>query len=205
MKIGEIKAHSIILICPEVQISYDRNSEESIVDAIENLKCDPNIRDIALGCVPSINRAFSIIEARGGSKTRCIKKQLKATEGKIKLSEIAQDVLSVSRVYFDGRMVSFEGVCDDEIYLDIKNAGEYTFVYKSKIERISEATSDFADVSLSEGIAEIIPYFVKSDIIAGEDKEGAMASKLLFDSMLTELLNRPIIASPSVETVYCFE
>ena len=70
IKLGEIKAHSIMLLFPDLELSYDSGSEDSLKGVIENLKYDPNTKDILLACTPSINRAFTIIEKRGGYQKR---------------------------------------------------------------------------------------------------------------------------------------
>ncbi len=211
IKLGEIKAHSIMLICPEVEISFDRYSEQSLCDAIENLKCDPNVRDLALGCVPSINRAFSLIEKRGATKKKsktAMLSNLKKIGNRsiVKLNEISPDALSVWRVYFsDGTEVLFDSGADDEIYIHSTKEGEYTFIYKSRLERVSESSSDFDDVDLDEGVAEIIPYFVKSELISCEDKDGAKTARLLFDGILNELASGVNGNSQGfVETVYSY-
>lgn len=209
IKIGEIKAHSIMLLFPDLELSYDRDSEQSLKGMIENLKCDPNIRDIVLSLTPSINRAFSLIEKRGASKTKS-KEAYVSRKGRggmlVKLSEIASDVYSVCRVYTkSGKQIMLEHSTDDEIYLSTQEAAEYTFVYKSKLRRISEATNDFDEVDLSEGVAEIIPYFVKSEIIYSEDKEASNASRILFDGILSELCSLPASMPPEVESIYYIE
>ena len=209
IKIGEIKAHSIMLIFPDIELSYDNGSEEGLKGVIENLKCDPNIRDTVLFCTPSINRAFTLIEKRGATKTKSATVKVQNRRGRglwINLSEIASDVYRVEKVFSKrGSGVGFERYTDDEIYLDTQEAGEYTFIYKSKIKSISEATSDFEDVDLSEGVAEIIPYFVKSEALFTEDRGASDASRVLFDGILAELSCCSSQGEIAVESVYYAE
>lgn len=206
MKIGEIKAHSIMLTCPEVEISYDCEDEKSLSLAIDNLKCDPNVRDLVLCCVPAINRAFAIIEARGASKKKFVDKRLDKPLSKIAFSDLACDIISVSAIYdSDGRTVSFDKIGDEQICVHTKKAGNYTFVYKSKIPRITDATSDFADVDLCEGVAEIIPYFVKSELVANEDLDASRVAKALFDGILNEYSESHASSQSCVDTIYYFE
>ena len=209
IRIGEIKIHSIMLLFPDAEISYDSGSEASLRETVENLKCDPNLRDTVLFCTPSINRAFSIIEKRGASKTKSSSANVLNHRGRglsIKLSEIASDVFSVVRAFSpSGKEVKLERFTDDEIYLDSLEMGKYTFIYKSKIKRISEATSDFEEIDLSEGIAEIIPYFVKSEAVFCEDRGAADAARVLFDGILAELSTVPTVSMPEVKSVYFME
>ena len=209
IRIGEIKIHSIMLLFPDAEISYDSGSEQSLRETVENLKCDPNVRDMVLFCTPAINRAFSVIEKRGASKTKSATARVLNHRGRglyIKLSEIASDVFNVVRAFSpSGKEVPFERYTDDEIYLDSLETGEYTFIYKSKIKRINEATSDFEEVDLSEGIAEIIPYFVKSEAIFTEDRGASDAARVLFDGILAELSTAPTDSMPEVKSVYLME
>lgn len=212
IKVGEIKAHSIMLICPEVEISYDVDDEDSLTDTIESLRCDPNIRDIALGIVPSINRAFSLIEKRGGTRKKSKTLRLEALEkigrrSRVPLVSISPDILFVESIYFEnGEKIPFDVECDDEIYIHSQKNGEYTFIYSTRLKRLTEATSDNEDIDLDEGIAEIIPYFVKSELIASENSEESNASRLLFDGILKELtaVSRGS-TNQVVDTVYFFE
>lgn len=209
IRIGEIKVHSIMLLFPDLELSYDRDSEDSLNGVIESLKYDPNIRDIVRSTIPAINRAFTIIEKRGASKTKSslayVSKRVRGGLT-IKLSEIESDVYSVCNVYNkDGKNIHFERETDDEIRLETQEIGEYTFIYKSKIRRISEYTDDFAEVDLSEGVAEIIPYFVKSEVLLCEDRGASDASRILFDGILEELSSLPASSVPTVKSVYYIE
>lgn len=209
IKLGEIKAHSIMLLFPDLELSYDSGSEDSLKGVIENLKYDPNTKDILLACTPSINRAFTIIEKRGGSKTKSSAISVAGIKNgrlKIKLSDIASDVYRVCKVYNkNGKAIPFESETDDEIYLETKDGGEYTFIYKSKIKRINEATSDFCEIDLSEGISEIIPYFVKSEVLFSEDRGASDAARILFDGILKELSSLPMAEAPEIKSVYYME
>ena len=209
IKLGEIKAHSIMLLFPDLELSYDSGSEDSLKGVIENLKYDPNTKDILLACTPSINRAFTIIEKRGGSKTKSSAISVTGIKNgrlKIKLSDIAGDVYRVCKVYNkNGKAIPFESETDDEIYLETKDGGEYTFIYKSKIKRINEATSDFCEIDLSEGISEIIPYFVKSEVLFSEDRGASDTARILFDGILKELSSLPMAEAPEIKSVYYME
>ena len=201
-----------MLICPEVEISYDVDSEESLINAIEALKCDPNVRDIVLGIVPSINRAFSLIEKRGATMKKSKRVKLTSLDklGKrlvVPLSHVGSDVLTIDTIYFEnGDKISFDKECDSEIYIHSQMEGEYTFIYKTRLSRISESTSDYDDIDLDEGIAEIIPYFVKSELLSSENSEESQASRLLFDGILRELTDIYKCSNQeNVDTVYFIE
>ena len=204
MRVGEIKAHSIMLMFPEIEISYDRDSESSLVQAIENLRCDPNVCDVMRGIVPSINRALSIIEKRGGTNERCVKKtiiQKQGTRITFKLDDIAPDIYKMTRVFSPrGADVSIKTICDGEICFYTKEAGEYTFVYKARAKKITQFTSDFSELDLNDAIAEIIPYFVKGDLMTQDNMRHI--SSILFDGLLNELLTKETDKETYVESVY---
>lgn len=209
IRIGDIKVHSIMLLYPDLELSYDSESETSLNGVIENLKYNPNVRDVLHSSIPAINRAFTIIEKRGGTKTKSFGAFVsKRMLGKlwVKLSEIANDVYRIVRVYSqDGKTVPFECISDDDICLDTNETGEYIFIYKSKLRRISEFTDDFMELDLSEGVAEIIPYFVKSEILLTEDRGASDAARILFDGILNELSYLPGASLPEVTSVYYME
>ena len=119
-------------------------------------------------------------------------------------SETSSDFI---KQYFEnGEKSPFDVECDDEIYIHSQKNGEYTFIYSTRLKRLTEATSDNEDIDLDEGIAEIIPYFVKSELIASENSEEANVSRLLFDGILKELtaISRGS-TNQVVDTVYFFE
>ena len=68
-----------------------------------------------------------------------------------------------------------------------------------KTERITHLTPSSHELNLGCGLSEIIPYFVKSDLLLSESPSEAKDAREIFDKLLSEVLKQSGTYS---ETVY---
>ena len=153
MKIGEIKLSTLMLTVPSLEISFDSDSEDSVRETIMNLKENPSVSDYIPLLPHAINRAISIIERRGGGKTKRIRVESsileKTSNGyRLSLDKIGEDILYVNKITFNGRECAFERESENTVLLYSSREGEYEIFYKSKIARITEATGDLFELEI---------------------------------------------------------
>lgn len=189
MNLGEIKIQAITLMYPDTVIKYDDSTDEGVENAVYELKCNHNFEGLLESCVGAINRAFSIIEARGLSTTKCADKALslcKINNGRVEIQP-QKDFFSLERLlcHRGGKTYAcgYE-ISDGKIYTEEK--GEiYTLVYATKIPRATRSTKESLELDLPGGVCEAIPYFVASELLAREDEERAKGAREQFEKMLS--------------------
>ena len=191
MKIGEIKVEALKLMFA----SYDHDFS---VSDLSYMKGGEAYRDYLINMPGSINRAFGVLERRGvlPPKSHVITGDASTYDGvKVNMKEAVADFLDVDRVsfksvygeYYPSYPYSREG---DTIMLSQLHTGDtYTVFYRPKIERVSDATEDTDEVQLPDRIAELIPYFIKSELYREEDAEEATRARNLFDQGINELMD----------------
>ena len=64
--------------------------------------------------------------------------------------------------------------------------------------KISHSTSDDLELELEEKIAQLIPYFVKADLLLAESPEESRAARELFDSSLAAIQGEGALQSNTV-------
>ncbi len=215
MKIGEIKIEAIMLMFPSAQIAYSSSDDESILNSIYSLKSNGNFCEYVNACVGSINRALSFIEAMGKSKTKSVIVAPEACEPlankrlRVQLSRLSDDILSVEGVIMHGKeseKIEHFVESDSSIIIDkIPKNSEYVLVYKSKIKRISQLTSDTYELDISEEIASAIPYYIKAELFEGEDSEGAKIAREKFKELLNLLPEPNSIEYKTVQSTLCMD
>lgn len=175
MKIGEIKKESLLLIFPEIEVRFDSENDESINNAMSELKCDPSIRSYLDSSVPAINRALCEIENAGATKVKHAVIEISDASKSFDLSPLIPDALKVVSVYQNGKAVEYSSL-DSYVLLFGASSGEITVFYKSKVEKVRYVTEEAFELDLDFGVASLIPYFVASELCASED--GARAREL---------------------------
>ena len=206
MKIGEMKAQAVALMLPSVTVRLDESSDEEIIRAIYEMKSDPNLESILESSVGAINRALTYIESRGLSVVKCVDIPSSSCErknGRVLLSP-GEDFLSIERVLLH------QGDLTYALGFEIENGkisaerlnGVYTVVYKTKIPRITRATSDAYEIELPYGMAESIPYYIVSDL-AREENEGLAKYALeIFEKTVNSIGHREAPCNECFQIVY---
>ena len=194
MKLGEIKLQALMLIYPSLVLEYDGDDFEEI---IFRLRGNHSYSSYIASMVGAINRAFTIIEQRGLSKI-----ELLSLESDGKLLDLSQhkEILSVKEIYVNGSRADFELLSSDKIKIpSAKSKDKLEIVYYKRLTRISNITSNNLELMLG-GIEECIPYFIKADLLSGEDMDSALASRETFYNMLKEFASKN--SDTSFLTVY---
>ena len=209
MKLGEIKLQAIRLGFPDFFISCDEEDDQSLIDTVASLKQDPNFSGFLESAVGAVNRGLAYIESRGLSPSKCVDYQSglcpRGSEGGA-LLPLPSDCLAVERVvliqgdkrYFLGFEVQGEQILTEE------RQGVYTVVYKTKIPRVFSTTRDSYEVALPEGLGDILPYFVASDIL-GVDKECATGLRQYFEEIVGYMSKKSSPCYTCLETRYSME
>ena len=207
MKIGEMKAQAVALMLPSVSVKLDESSDEDIIRAIYEMKSDPNLESILEGSVGAINRAIAYIESRGLSVVRCVDIPSSTCErknGKTLLTP-SEDFLSPERVLLHQGDVTYALGFEMEngmILAHSQGGGVYTVVYKTKIPRITRATSDAYEIELPYGIAESIPYYIVSDIAREDNEELAKYAFEIFEKTVNSIGQREAPCNECFQIVY---
>lgn len=209
MKLGEIKAQSISIMYPSAPVKFDDTDDASIIRAIAALKSDPNYESIIEATVGAINRCFSRLETLDLSQTKChdIPFSLCEVKGDSVIITPPKDFLKSMRLlaHRNGKTyvcgVEIQG---DKIVTDFKGVA-YTLVYKTKIPRITRSTSESYEIDLSPGICDIIPYYIKADLLSDEREDDALEARDMFEKHAHYLINNEIPCSACFQIIYALE
>lgn len=179
MKLGEIKVQALMMVFPSVTIEYDKDDLEEVIYRLKN---NHSYSPYIFASVGAINRAFAIIESKllTPCKRDFFDGEKKGSYTVIDLKEI-KDILSVKGVYLNGEAVGFHITSQGTI--KVKGRGKIEIEYYVKQEKITHLTSNNKKIELG-GIEEAIPYFVKSDLLMGEDNEASLAARDMFYGMI---------------------
>ena len=206
MKLGDIKLQALSLIFPDGAFEYACKDMESL---IFNLKSGSGYASYLVATVGAINRAFTIIEQRGllNKSSFALKSEYGNKIGDFCYFDLnaKKEIFSIDRVFcdFNGKRQSLFYEMQNNM-LAVKTAsaqGEIGIVYREKIKRIDFLTSDNEEINLPYAIEEMIPYFVKADLLFGERPEQARAARELFDKALDEC-QAVCEENAEIETVY---
>ena len=124
------------------------------------------------------------------------------------MQSLAPDVKRVDSVitYPKGDLpnyIEFADVGDNEIRVEpISEGACYTVRYEPVSKRISHATPESHEIDLPDRLCELIPYFVKGDILRVDDPEEAKDALTLFYGLLDDITEGERLYSNIVRTVY---
>ncbi len=206
MKLGKLKISSLILCVPSLEINFDSSSDTELSFNIMALKGDPNVSDYMMRIPDAINRAFSFIEKHGGTrkKTKIVSMGELQRAGDKYYLPLWSDVLRVYRVSCDGISCGFERE-ENAIFINSNKKGSFKIHYKARLHRIDESTSDTVELELDSEIADIIPYYVKGELLANESPDEARDAFKRFLEMLSLFSDKENDDSIKFETVFSIE
>ena len=210
MKLGEIMIESLMLIYPTSELMVDVDNDEALLDRILQLRGDSNYSDYLAAMPGAFNRCFSSRENKGVVP---YKSHELDSAGAIKrgrrllfdLSSIA-DLGSIARIAFYSDYGEIER-CDythesgKSILLEERD-GTYVVIYTPVIPRIKQISNTADEISLPEDVLELIPYFVKSELLRGENESEAALARNIYEQMVGELVNKQAGHQEAVENVY---
>ena len=210
MKLGEIKLESLMMIYPGEVFNVDFDNLDS---AMQVLKNDPNFADYLANMPGIINRCFGLLEQRGVLPNKQV--ELTVAEGenigpylRYKVDEKIKDLGTLEKVIYTNGAI-YKDMCDyrrqsqSKILVPFNEQGKYIFVYTPKIQRISVLTGESTEIlEGKDDIASLIPYFVKSELLAIEHPNDAQMARSLFEQGVESLASHRESYQSSVETVY---
>lgn len=176
MKVGEIKAQAIMLMYPSVFVKYDETDDADIERAIYELKLDPNFEGLINSFTGSINRALAYIESQGYGERKCVhikKSECERTADGLVILKTEKDFYKAESVLCrqgdKAAALDFEVISKGVITKDMGT--EYTLIYRARMPRLSTISCDSAVLEVPLGMAEHIPYFLASELLANENEE----------------------------------
>ena len=213
MKLGNIKLESLYLCFPNPSLCVDTEDDALLTEALSGLKDDPNYSDYLNAMIGAINRCLSVFEIKGVIPKKRISVPFDASRvvnGSfvINAGVLAPDCKRVDSViiYPKGDLpshIEFADSGDGEIYVEpISEGGCYTRRYEPLTERISPSTAESHELELPNRLAELIPYFVKGDILRVDEPEEAKDAHTLFYGLLDEIAEGERLYLNMVRTVY---
>lgn len=210
MKLGKIKLESLMMIFPGEAINVP---EDSMEEALEGLKSDPNFSDYLANMPGIINRCFGLLENKGVLPT----KQVELVEGSEENKLLRYDLKTVIPDYGILERVAFEcangegytSECEymresaDVILLPYMGKGKLILIYTPRIKRVSLISSENTEVLPErDDITSLIPYYVKSELLYTEHPDDAKLARSLFEQGLGELVSHKEGYQSKVETVF---
>lgn len=190
------------------------NGEDIFPENLPIYEQDENYRFYLVRMPESLNRCLSRIEERRVLPDRA--RALKSEEGIAGASVIRFDLslipdfFDLERIVRDDIHGNYDGHASyeregDTVVLPLfreEDGVSYTVVYKPKISRVRSWTENDTVLELPEGIASIVPYYLKGDLFREDEPDEANEARLWFEQALDELQPRRSNVIGGVTSVY---
>ncbi|MBQ7353516.1 MAG: hypothetical protein IJW54_05910 [Clostridia bacterium] len=208
MKLGEIKIAVLAMIFPEEIFEADYDNEDSLRELIFNLRQNPNYSDMLANMPLIINRCFSSLLQKSILPTKeheIDSKNATKMGDRLKIN-VESKMSKIERIAFynDKRYeprVSYVRQSTDTILLPDWH-GTFVIVYANPVNRISPLTGDNYEIDLPDDICELIPYFVKSELLRSEDPDEASVTRNIYEQLIEEIVSDRTDCQLSVENTY---
>ena len=210
MKLGEIKLEALMLIFPADELKCYEKDGDALIDKINELASDSSYNDYLTAMPGAINRCFAELEGRGfvPKKSYTVKDNDKVQIGGKVMVDLTKipSLLRVERVlaygdFSDIREIEHGYLGDKELLLPMVN-GTYVIIYTPVTGRVYHYSDDSAVIHLPEDLCEIIPYFVKSELLRAENEKEAAVARNTFEVMLEALARKDVGYQPKVQSIY---
>lgn len=207
MTYGEIKIEALKLMFA----STDQVLVEEYIDIYEQ---DENFRDYLSAMPGAINRALARIEEKRllAPKTRTFKHHEGAlTAGFIRFDAgVIRDFYDIERVVMESEYGEYDGDCDfmregNTIVLPRYAEDDgitYTLIYAPKAERVSSATENENEICVPEGVAAVIPYFIKGDLFRADEPNEASEARNIFEVATDEMVAKRQGQQTRIKNIY---
>ena len=215
MKLGTIKIEALKLM-------FANNDDELTIDNHDNndpngtapldlneIAADPQYRDYLNNINGSINRCFSILEARKVLPTKralLIESAEQNEYGKeIDLLTIS-DLDDIQRVTARNRngyatAIDYDTEADTMILPFVRAGDTVALIYYPRLARITQTADNNEELPIPDKIATLIPYYVKYDLFREDDATEANAALRRFEESLAEITERAEAYQGSVDRV----
>ena len=213
MKLGTIKIEALKLMFAnnddQLVISNRGNEDPDGTAPIDltQAAADPQYRDYLNNMNGSINRCFSVLEARKILPTKRVVLLEEAEQNEygkeIDLSTIT-DLDDVQRVTARGRngfssAVDYDMEADTMILPFVRAGDTVAMIYYPQLARLTQTADDNAELPIPDKIATLIPYYVKYDLFREDDASEANAALRRFEESLSEITERTESYQSSVD------
>lgn len=207
MKYGELKIE-----CLKLMFIHDGVDIHS--DDLPSYERDENFRFYLASMPGAINRAFSRIEERRvvPSKSRTFRYNEWTVSGSFMRFDLSRirDFFDVERLVYEDTSGAYNGHASYEIegdtivlpYYAESDGIKYTLVYKPKLTRVNSYTESDTEIALPEGIAAILPYYVKGDLFRDDEPDEASEARNWFEQALDEIAGKRDRVQSRVESIY---
>lgn len=218
MKLGTIKIEALKLMFAnnddELSIDNHDNNDPNGVAPLDltEAAADPQYRDYLNNMNGSINRCFSILEARKVLPTKravLIEDAAQNEYGKeIDLSAIA-DLDDIQRVTVRNRngyatAVDYDTEADTMILPTVRAGDTVALIYYPRLSRLTQTADNTQELPIPDKIATIIPYYVKYDLFREDDESEANTALRRFEESLAEITERAGSYQSAVDHVVGF-
>lgn len=207
MNYNEIRAESLRIMFSGAEIDVEVNGEENGSRVgLSLLENDENIGSFLKNMRGSINRCFSLIEAKGVLPDRTVSLDV-TCDGAIGSAELPDDCYSPIKIamhsgYSARANVTWRREGNEILIYDCDPEAIYVLIYKPRIKRLKKGLDDFCEIDLPENIAEHIPYFIKGDLFREDEPSEAAEARNWFEAAMSELSFSREGEQRSVETLY---
>jgi hypothetical protein len=210
MTYGELKIETL-------RIMFASNGQDIHPDDLQIYEGDENYRFYLINIPGSVNRCLSRIEERRvlPDRARALRrKEGVVTGGFIRFDlSLIPDFFDLERIVKDDALGNYDGAAPYEregntVVLPLFEEGDgisYTVVYKPSIKRVRSFTENDEKIDLPEGIASIVPYYLKGDLFREDEPDEANEARLWFEQALDEIQPRRGNVVGGVRSVYSQE
>lgn len=206
MTLGEIKIEALKLMFAGFETELTaQNLEQYGFDS-------DNYRMYLSGMPGAINRCFSRLEdlmVLPSRSARLDRADASVTPAFLRfdLSALLPDFYDVDRVILENEDGVYNGNCEfmregNVIVLGNDEDAVYTLLYKPSIKRLSQHADNSQELPLPEGIASLIPYFIKGDLFREDEPAEAAEARNWFESQIQTYVLRSEGHPERVKTVY---
>lgn len=210
MKLGEIKIEALMMMFPGKELEVDVSNDSELRDKISQLSEDSNYSDLLSAMPGAINRCFASLESKGVVPTKSYELDAKKAKKRgarllFDLSGI-EDLGAIERValyseYYDNDRCDYTHETDTAILLDSKD-GQYVVIYNPVLPRITMITDEAREIKLPRDVLDLIPYFVKSELLRAENEQEASVARNVYEQMSNELKLKRQGHQTAVESIY---
>ena len=211
MNLGEIKIQTLILMRAHVE----NGPQDICVADLPSLMGTEAYGEYLIGMTGAINRCFSDIENKRALPTRAF--VLPLAEGvagyvRYDLSRLLPDFRETDSVVYsasDGTYRSdvpyrAEGGVLSLPAIDT-SCEAYTLIYRPQIARVTSFTDDGVEIDVPDNIAQLIPYFLKSELYREDEVSEAEKARVFYEQGMAAVRNSRERYQGSVENIYVSE
>lgn len=205
MKFGELKIECMAVM--------DELNENITLENLDNFEADESYQDLFLRMPGSINRAMDRIANRKKLPLKSAILTNGTTQGGFVVFDLSEvdKYRSLKRVSFTDTfsyIPSVEYIIEGKTLMISRcySGGVLRIVFYPTAPSITSSTGDNDEIDLPEELVHIIPYYVKSDLMAREEPELASLARNKFESALDEInLDSEDSFGLSIEKTYRIE